>query len=142
MSASSGSALTALVLAARAAFSDLHVPRTKKIGWEGAADEATHGGDLAGMKAALQAGKGSKGKAKGRRPRGGDDWELDTTDGGLEYLQGREELPVLVTLNLVSFTLPDVRHELIVGSGLPGILHRRDDAGGAGVYRPLTPLLQ
>ncbi len=34
---------------------------------------------------------------------GGEDWDLDLEDGdGTECVSGREELPVLVTLNLVS----------------------------------------
>jgi len=91
------------------------------------------------MKAALQAGKGGKGKAKGRRPRGGDDWELD---GGLEFLQGREELPVLVTLNLVSSAFRWVLRALMPGAGLSSVLHRCHAAGRAGMCGSLTPVLQ
>ena len=58
------------------------------------------GGDLSGIKAAVRAGKNAKGKTT-RAVRGGDDWDLDTEGSGVEYLVGREELPVLVTLNLV-----------------------------------------
>jgi exosome complex component RRP42 len=92
--------LTALVLAIRSAFADLKVPRTKKIGWEGTEHALEMGdGDLSGIKAALKLGKGGKGKV--RRARGGDDWDLDLDGDGVELLQGREGLPVLVTLNLV-----------------------------------------
>jgi hypothetical protein len=99
LSASSGSPLSALFLAARSAFIDLKIPRTKQIGWEGAQNDLEMGdGDLSGIKAALKV----KGKGKvSRRPRGGDDWDLDREGDGEDVLDGREDLPVLVTLNLV-----------------------------------------
>lgn len=101
LSATSGSPLSALVLAVRAAFADLKVPRTKRIGWEGAENVLEMGdGDLSGIKAALKLGKAGKGKA--RKVRGGDDWDLDLEGDGVEVMHGRQDLPVLVTLNLVS----------------------------------------
>lgn len=101
LSATSGSPLSALVIAIRAAFADLKVPRTKRIGYEGAEAILEMGdGDLSGIKAALKLGKGGKGKV--RKVRGGDDWDLDLEGDGVEIMQGREVLPVLVTLNLVS----------------------------------------
>ncbi|TXT09102.1 hypothetical protein VHUM_02576 [Vanrija humicola] len=85
-----GGVLSTLALAARAALADLSVPRTKEIGWEGVSDEH----DMAGIKGAVGGAKG-KGRA---RARGADDWDLD---GGEAPLDGRDELPVLVTLFLV-----------------------------------------
>ncbi|OCF39574.1 hypothetical protein I317_06636 [Kwoniella heveanensis CBS 569] len=110
---SNGNVPTSLILAARAAFADLQVPKTKVITWTGTdaggedgsgagvgADGVMGKGDLSGIKAAIQVGKG-KGKGK-YVARGGEDWDLDMDDGeGTEYLNGRESLPVLVTLNLV-----------------------------------------
>ncbi|WVQ93065.1 hypothetical protein IAU59_000129 [Kwoniella sp. CBS 9459] len=109
---SNGNVATTLVLAARAAFADLQVPKTKVITWTGSEEGTGAGaggvgedgvvgkGDLSGIKAAIQVGKG-KGKGK-YVARGGEDWDLDLDDGeGTEYLSGREKLPVLVTLNLV-----------------------------------------
>ncbi|WVF65392.1 hypothetical protein IAT40_000119 [Kwoniella sp. CBS 6097] len=111
---SNGNVPTTLILAARAAFADLQVPKTKVITWTGTEDGSGAGagaggvgedgvvgkGDLSGIKAAIQVGKG-KGKGK-YVARGGEDWDLDMDDGeGTEYLNGRENLPVLVTLNLV-----------------------------------------
>ncbi|ORY24193.1 ribosomal protein S5 domain 2-type protein [Naematelia encephala] len=99
LSAAAAAVPTALALAARAAFCDLKIPKTKRIGWEGAEVDATTGeGDLAGIKAAVKAGRG---RGKARRAGGGDDWDLDLDGEGVEALQAREELPVLVTLNLV-----------------------------------------
>ena len=70
---------------------------------------------MSGIKAAVRAGAGrGKGNRLGRGGGGGgggggkgggggEDWDLDLEDGdGTEYMSGREELPVLVTLNLVS----------------------------------------
>lgn len=68
-------------------------------------------GDLSGIKAALKLGKGGNNAKQARKVRGGDDWDLDLEGDGVESLQGREDLPVLVTLNLVSSPLivePDV----------------------------------
>lgn len=90
-----GSVPMALVLAARAAFCDLAVPKTKVIGWEGAEDDARAGKDMAGIKGAVGAARG-KGRA---RARGADDWDLE--DGSTEHMANRDTLPVLVTLHLV-----------------------------------------
>jgi exosome complex component RRP42 len=93
-----GGLIFALVVAARAAFSDLAVPVTKNVGTEATeADTAAGDGDLAGIKGAIAAGKHGKGKAKARA-RGADDWDIDgtTTD-----LPDREDLPVPVTLYLI-----------------------------------------
>lgn len=48
----------------------------------------------------MRAGKNAKGRTT-RNVKGGDDWDLDTEGEGVEYLDNREDLPVLVTLNLV-----------------------------------------
>ena len=59
--------------------------------------------DLSGIKSALKAGR--SGKGKGRAAVKGDEWDLDlTTAGGrgVGWMDGRENLPVLVTLHLVS----------------------------------------
>ncbi|KAK4689365.1 hypothetical protein P7C73_g733, partial [Tremellales sp. Uapishka_1] len=95
---SSGSVPFVLALAARAAFSDLRIPKIKRIGWEDVASRTAEGElDAAGIKGAVRVGK-AKGKGKSR----GEEWDLDMDDGeGLESLQGREKLPILVTLNLV-----------------------------------------
>ncbi|KAK8844164.1 hypothetical protein IAR55_006958 [Kwoniella newhampshirensis] len=99
---SSGSIPSTLVLASRAAFADLKIPKTKIISWTGDADGEGQG-DLSGIKAAIAGGAKGKGKGKGKYvARGGEDWDLDLEDGnGVEYMKGREGLPVLVTLNLV-----------------------------------------
>ncbi|GFZ47176.1 hypothetical protein JCM24511_04919 [Saitozyma sp. JCM 24511] len=104
---SSGNVPTALLLAARSAFSDLRIPRTKIIGFEAddligkaeipeGADEEMEK-DLSGIKAAVRAGRGGRGKGKAAVK--GGDWELVL--GEEDRLEGREKLPVLVTLNLV-----------------------------------------
>lgn len=112
----SGNALGALVLAARAAFLDLFVPVTRAITLEpavpadpagaaaGAGDETDQQRDLSGIKAAVRASR--LGKGKGRAAARGGDWELDPDEQ--VRLEGREELPVLVTLNLVC----PVRHAI------------------------------
>jgi exosome complex component RRP42 len=103
---SSGSPLTALVLAARAAFMDLRIPSTKRIGWEESETISYDGmkdSDLSGIKSAVKAGR-IGGKGKGKAAVKGDEWDLDlTTAGGrgVEWMVGRENLPVLVTLHLV-----------------------------------------
>lgn len=102
----SGSPLTALVLAARAAFMDLRIPSTKRIGWEESEIISYDGmkdSDLSGIKSAVKAGR-IGGKGKGKAAVKGDEWDLDlTTAGGrgVEWMAGRENLPVLVTLHLV-----------------------------------------
>lgn len=88
-----GGALATLAAAARAALGDLAVPATKEIGWEGAVSDEK---DMAGIKGAVGGAKG-KGRA---RARGADDWDLEGSGEG-EHLDGRDELPVLVTLFLV-----------------------------------------
>jgi hypothetical protein len=55
--------------------------------------------DLSGMKGAIRAGARSKGK--GKQIRGTGEWELDLAAED-QRVVGREELPVLVTLCLVS----------------------------------------
>lgn len=87
-----GNIVSALALAARAAFADLQVPDTKVIAWAGDDDAA----DRSGFGALKD---GAKGKGKGRaRARGLDDWDLGD---GTHHLDAREELPVLLALNLV-----------------------------------------
>ncbi|ODN81014.1 hypothetical protein L202_03115 [Cryptococcus amylolentus CBS 6039] len=101
---SAGNVPTALSIAARAAFSDLRVPKTKVISWVGEPGEEEGAevakGDMSGIKAAIAA---SKTKGKGKLVvKGNEDWDLDMEDGdGVAYLEGREQLPVLVALNLV-----------------------------------------
>ena len=97
MLSSDGGLTSALVLAARAAFADLQVPVTKYVGTEATEAESAAGGDLAGIKGAIAAGKGGRGKAKARA-RGGDDWDIEGTTAEMD---GREELPVPVTLHLI-----------------------------------------
>jgi exosome complex component RRP42 len=107
----SGFPLSALVLAARAAFMDLRIPSTKRIGWEESETISFDGmkdSDLSGIKSAVKAGR-TGGKGKGKAAVKGDEWDLDlTTAGGrgVEWLVGRENLPVLVTLHLVCFQCP------------------------------------
>ncbi|WVQ73657.1 hypothetical protein IAR50_003237 [Cryptococcus sp. DSM 104548] len=101
---SSGNIHTALIIAARAAFADLRVPRTKVISWVGEPGEEEGAevakGDMSGIKAAIA---GSKTKGKGKLiAKGNEDWDLDLDDGdGVAYMKGREEMPVLITLNMV-----------------------------------------
>lgn len=91
---------------------DLRIPSTKRIGWEETEVEtAGYDGvkdtDLSGIKSALKAGR--SGKGKGRAAVKGDEWDLDlTTAGGrgVGWMEGREDLPVLVTLHLVSHPIP------------------------------------
>lgn len=95
---------------------DLRIPSTKRIGWEETENEtqSTYDGvkdtDLSGIKSALKSGKG---KGKGRAAGKGDEWDLDmTTAGGrgVGWMEGRENLPVLITLHLVrhlTFTSTD-----------------------------------
>ncbi|BEI85821.1 hypothetical protein CcaverHIS002_0601080 [Cutaneotrichosporon cavernicola] len=90
-----GAIASALTLAARGAFADLQVPVTKVVGME--EEDAETQADLAGIKGAIAAGRAGKGKGRARA-RGGDDWDIE---GDSAPLEGREELPVLVTLNLV-----------------------------------------
>ncbi|CAK9781857.1 ribosomal protein S5 domain 2-like protein [Cutaneotrichosporon oleaginosum] len=90
-----GAVAAALALAARAALADLQVPNTRVVGMEEEADAETQA-DLAGIKGAIAAGRAGKGKGKARA-RGGDDWDID---GEAAPLEGRETLPVLVTLNV------------------------------------------
>ncbi|ORX39288.1 hypothetical protein BD324DRAFT_619139 [Kockovaella imperatae] len=113
ISASSGSIPSTLFIAARAAFSDLKIPKTKRIGWEGATKghngdrETDDGGmdmeesDLSGIKAAVRGGRKGPGGKSGRARVGGDEWDLDPSGDGLEVLQEREKLPVLIILNLI-----------------------------------------
>lgn len=98
LSASSACVTSALLLASRAAFSDLRVPIVKRIGYEGAttADAEGEETDLSGIKAAVRAARGGKGKSRAVG-RGGDDWDLE---GGETFLEQRENLPVVVVLNL------------------------------------------
>lgn len=97
---------------------DLRIPSTKRIGWEETEVEtAGYDGvkdtDLSGIKSALKAGR--SGKGKGRAAVKGDEWDLDlTTAGGrgVGWMEGREDLPVLVTLHLVcrfSYPCSDAR---------------------------------
>lgn len=92
-----GGLIFALVVAARAAFADLGVPVTKHVGTEATEADTAHGGDLAGIKGAIAAGKHGKGKAKARA-RGADDWDID---GTVAEMPQRENLPVPVTLYLI-----------------------------------------
>ena len=104
LSASSACVTSALLLASRAAFSDLRVPTVKRIGYEAATtitDAEGEETDLSGIKAAVRAARGGKGKSKAVG-RGGEDWDFD---GGETFLETRENLPVVVVLNLVSFPI-------------------------------------
>ncbi|WVW79537.1 hypothetical protein I302_101506 [Kwoniella bestiolae CBS 10118] len=100
---SDGNVLSALVLAARSAFSDLRLPKIKIISWvgengetEGEGEGVIGKGDLSGIKAAIK----SKSKRGRNITKGGEDWDLDLSED-LVYMEGREGLPVLITLNLV-----------------------------------------
>jgi len=85
---------------------DLRIPSTKRIGWEESETISYDGmkdSDLSGIKSAVKAGR-IGGKGKGKAAVKGDEWDLDlTTAGGrgVEWMTGRENLPVLVTLHLV-----------------------------------------
>lgn len=92
-----GALPSALILAARAAFLDLAIPKTKVISTMSLAENED---DLSGIKAAVRR-KGPKVGRRGQSATGtGAEWELD--GGGTEGLGGAENLPVLVTLNMVS----------------------------------------
>ncbi|GMK56099.1 hypothetical protein CspeluHIS016_0211550 [Cutaneotrichosporon spelunceum] len=85
----------ALQTLSASALADLEVPITKVVGME--EEDAETQADLAGIKGAIAAGRAGKGKGRARA-RGGDDWDIE---GDAGPLNGREDLPVLVTLNLV-----------------------------------------
>ena len=96
---SSGALPSTLTLAARAAFLDLRIPKTKVISTESALENEE---DLSGIKAAVRRKGGLKGKkSAAAAAANGAEWELDATGGGVEKVRGAEGLPVLVTLNLV-----------------------------------------
>lgn len=88
---------------------DLRIPSTKRIGWEESETISFDGmkdSDLSGIKSAVKAGR-IGGKGKGKAAVKGDEWDLDTTTAGgrgVQWLEGRENLPVLVTLHLVSLS--------------------------------------
>lgn len=86
------------MLAARTAFADLRVPKIKQIGWEAVSANIAEGElDTSGIKGAIRAGKGGK-KVNTK----GEEWDLDLEIGdGAEFIDGRIELPVVVSLNLV-----------------------------------------
>jgi len=97
---------------------DLRVPSTKRIGWEESETISYDGmkdSDLSGIKSAVKAGR-TGGKGKGKAAVKGDEWDLDlTTAGGrgVEWMSGRENLPVLVTLHLVRLLMlpfADIRY--------------------------------
>lgn len=56
--------------------------------------------DLSGIKAAVQAARGGRGKSRAVG-KGGDDWDLE---GGDKFVEDREGLPVIVVLNTVCQT--------------------------------------
>ena len=60
--------------------------------------------DMSGIKAAVRAGKGKRGRGRAV-VQGGDDWELDNSGGGVYELPRKETLPVMVTLNLVGIRI-------------------------------------
>ncbi|WWC63855.1 uncharacterized protein I303_106460 [Kwoniella dejecticola CBS 10117] len=103
---SDGNILTALIIASRSAFADLKIPKIKVIQWTGESESESNAGgggvigkgDLSGIKAAISTRRKGKYVTKGN-----EDWDLDLSgDGeGLGYMEGREKLPVLITLNLV-----------------------------------------
>lgn len=92
---SSGNIPSALILAARSAFADLKVPKTKVISWAGEPGEDANGGvdvgrgDMSGIKAAIAT---TKGKGKGKMiARGSEDWDLDMEDGeGVKFWRGEK----------------------------------------------------
>jgi exosome complex component RRP42 len=93
----SGNVLDALVVASRAALWDLRIPRTKGLDYQPAQSAAEEMEvDAAGKDAFKSAIIGP------RQAKSTVDFELeDYWDGGVP-LQGREALPVCITLNLVS----------------------------------------
>lgn len=117
LSASSGSVIPTLFLAARCAFANLHVPLTKSIGWEAVVGDGMDedgpgeragtgfGGGEGGISGAVRAAKGNQALPRGIPV---DDWDLEDLGGGEEGEgelldnEVRKGLPVCVTLNLVS----------------------------------------
>jgi hypothetical protein len=142
---SSGSPLTALVLATRAAFMDLRIPSTKRIGWEESETISYDGmkdSDLSGIKSAVKAGR-IGGKGKGKAAVKGDEWDLDlTTAGGrgVEWMAGRENLPVLVTLHLVRLSNPP-RPRLYPGTQESSRIPRCSQSRGISLSRSSTLFL-
>ena len=121
LSASAGSVPTALTLASRAAFSSLRIPKIKRIGWE-AISTLSEGieGDQIGIKGAVNTKRRGKGRGQGGPA---DEWDLDL-DGpgdGTEYMERREDLPVLITLNMVSLSVCGV--DLMKGSRIGCGIH-------------------
>lgn len=140
--ASAGNVLTALVLAARSAFLDLHIPATKVIS-SGPTDEADpeKDDDLGGIKAAVRAGR-QRGRGKGRQAmRGGDEWELDLESDDLR-LEGRDGLPVVVTLNLVRLGARYRYSTDNAGIGQRCRVSRCVASGRIGLSRPAAYVLQ
>lgn len=103
LAAVSGNIFTALALAARAAFLDLRIPATKVVSSAALEDVAggEHDDDLMGIKAAVRAGRQRRGRGR-QAMHGADEWELDPESEDLR-VEERAGLPVVVTLNLVSY---------------------------------------
>jgi exosome complex component RRP42 len=125
---------------------DLRIPSTKRIGWEESETISYDGmkdSDLSGIKSAVKAGR-IGGKGKGKAAVKGDEWDLDlTTAGGrgVEWMTGRENLPVLVTLHLVRIS----RHSQIMlispGTQESSDIPRRSQSRRISLSRSSTLLL-
>lgn len=110
LSSSAGNLADALFLSVRSALYDLKIPRTRNVAYEAKEDKDAQGdSDMAGIKgAALGKKKEQKGEA-GKRQAAGAEFEIeDYWDEGHPLEDAvREDLPVCITMNIVS--LPTIR---------------------------------
>lgn len=93
LSSDGGNLTDVLVMAARSALYDLRIPVTRGVGYQD--NRALDNDELSGMKGLLKGGKAGK-KSKEV------DFELESYWDEGKPLQGREDLPVCVTMNMVS----------------------------------------
>jgi exosome complex component RRP42 len=105
LSSSSGNLTDALFLSVRSALFDLKIPRTRNVAYEAKEEKDAQGdSDMAGIKgAALGKKKDKKGEA-GMRQAAGAEFEIEDywDEGDPLEDRVREELPVCITMNIVS----------------------------------------
>lgn len=97
LSSDGGNLHDVLTLAARSALYDLKIPRTRGVGYQD--NRTLDNEELSGMKGLLKGGKAGK---KNNEV----DFELESYWDQGAPLDGREDLPVCVTLNVVRLLFP------------------------------------
>ena len=95
LSSDGGNLHDVLTLAARSALYDMKIPRTRGVGYQD--NRTLDNEELSGMKGLLKGGKAGK---KNNEV----DFELESYWDQGAPLEGREDLPVCVTLNVVSLS--------------------------------------